>query len=141
MSLSPPARAVLSDPSNIAFDEALYPGLVEESMDIELAELKEAELAVDDAEEEELWMLTLAAQMRHVQVGRRGARRGWGGVEGWVGAVGWGGGGWGGVGWGADAPCAGAAEGRRGWGMCGGWRGGGTCAIEQIRSAPAPCGC
>lgn len=38
--------AVITDPTNIAFDEVLYPGLVEESMDIELAELKEEELKV-----------------------------------------------------------------------------------------------
>ncbi len=37
---------MLTDPTNIAFDEVLYPGLVEESMDIELAELKEDELKV-----------------------------------------------------------------------------------------------
>ncbi|EFJ47258.1 mitochondrial F1F0 ATP synthase associated protein [Volvox carteri f. nagariensis] len=60
-------QQVLSDPSNIAFDEVLYPSLVEEQMDIELAELKEEEMKVDDAEEEELWMLTLSAQFRHIQ--------------------------------------------------------------------------
>ncbi|GLC34318.1 hypothetical protein PLESTB_000742700 [Pleodorina starrii] len=60
-------QQVLSDPSNIAFDEVLYPGLVEEQMDIELAELKEEEMKIDDAEEEELWMLTLQAQFRHIQ--------------------------------------------------------------------------
>ncbi len=115
---------MLSDPTNIAFDEVLYPGLTEEALDIELAELKELEMMVgvqdcgerggrsqcniyagvlhryciaalrtsrslslryacnlpvcspasslclpqvDDAEEEELWMLTLAAQFRHIQ--------------------------------------------------------------------------
>ncbi|GFR50416.1 hypothetical protein Agub_g12633 [Astrephomene gubernaculifera] len=60
-------QQVLTDPTNIAFDEVLYPGLVEELMDIELAELKEEEMKVDDAEEEELWMLTLSAQFRHIQ--------------------------------------------------------------------------
>ncbi|GIL91596.1 hypothetical protein Vretimale_9636 [Volvox reticuliferus] len=60
-------QQVLSDPSNIAFDEVLYPNLVEEQMDIELAELKDEEMKVDDAEEEELWMLTLSAQFRHIQ--------------------------------------------------------------------------
>ncbi|PNW81045.1 hypothetical protein CHLRE_07g340350v5 [Chlamydomonas reinhardtii] len=60
-------QQVITDPTNIAFDEVLYPGLVEESMDIELAELKEEELKVDDAEEEELWMLTLQSQFKHIQ--------------------------------------------------------------------------
>lgn len=60
--------AVLKDPSNIAFEEVLYPGLVEEQMNLELAELAELEAAIDDAEEEELWSLTLAAQFKHIQV-------------------------------------------------------------------------
>ena len=37
-------------------------------MDIELAELAEAEAAINDAEEEELWHLTLVAQLKHLQV-------------------------------------------------------------------------
>lgn len=37
---------MLSDPTNIAFDEVLYPGLTEEALDIELAELKELEMMV-----------------------------------------------------------------------------------------------
>ncbi|KXZ54748.1 hypothetical protein GPECTOR_4g818 [Gonium pectorale] len=60
-------QQVLTDPTNIAFDEVLYPGLVEELLDIELAELKEEETKIDDAEEEELWLLTLSAQFRHIQ--------------------------------------------------------------------------
>mmetsp|Transcript_33238 Transcript_33238/g.73506 ORF Transcript_33238/g.73506 Transcript_33238/m.73506 type:complete len:629 (+) Transcript_33238:92-1978(+) len=57
----------LKDASNLAFEEVLYPELVQEALDIELAELREAELAIDDAEEEELWALTLSAQLKHLQ--------------------------------------------------------------------------
>ncbi|KAG2491937.1 hypothetical protein HYH03_009670 [Edaphochlamys debaryana] len=60
-------QKLVTDPTNIAFDEVLYPGLVEELMDIELSELKQEEMKIDDAEEEELWSLTLAAQFRHIQ--------------------------------------------------------------------------
>jgi hypothetical protein len=64
-----PPPAVLSNPSNVAFDEVLYPELVQESLDLELAELDAAESAINDAEEEELWSLTLAAQLKHLKVG------------------------------------------------------------------------
>lgn len=57
----------LADPSNVAFEEVLHPELVQEGLELELAELAEAEAAIDDAEEEELWSLTLAAQLKHLQ--------------------------------------------------------------------------
>ena len=57
----------LSDPSNVALEEVVYPELVSEMMAIELAELAEAEAAVDEAEEEELWQLTMMAQLKHLQ--------------------------------------------------------------------------
>ena len=64
--------AVASNPSNVAFEEVLYPELIQESLELELAELASAEAAIDDAEEEELWSLTLAAQLKHLKV-RRGS--------------------------------------------------------------------
>lgn len=57
----------LSDPSNVSLDEVAYPELVSELLAIELAELAEAEAAVDEAEEEELWQLTVTAQLKHLQ--------------------------------------------------------------------------
>ena len=36
---------------------------------LELSELAEMEAAIDDAEEEELWALTLSAQFNHISVG------------------------------------------------------------------------
>ena len=65
-----PLLPVLTNPSNVAFDEVLYPELVQESLELELAELDAAESAISDAEEEELWSLTLAAQLKHLKVGR-----------------------------------------------------------------------
>lgn len=38
--------AVLLDPKNVAFDEVLYPGLVEEELAIDLEELHDEELKV-----------------------------------------------------------------------------------------------
>lgn len=57
---------VLKDPSNIAFAEVLYPELTAETLAAELAELDEAEAKIDDAEEEELWLLTLTQQFKHI---------------------------------------------------------------------------
>ncbi|MEW5298996.1 MAG: hypothetical protein WDW36_002057 [Sanguina aurantia] len=56
----------LKDLGSIAFDEVLYPELNAESLAIELAECDEAEARIDDAEEEELWMLTLTQQFKHI---------------------------------------------------------------------------
>jgi hypothetical protein len=44
---------------------------VQEWLELELAELQETETSIDDAEEEELWALTMAAQLKHLQVGGR----------------------------------------------------------------------
>lgn len=41
----------------------------QERFEIEMAELDAASKALDEAEEEELWMLTLQRQARHIQVG------------------------------------------------------------------------
>ena len=56
----------LADPSNVAFDEVLHPELLAERFAIEMAELDAAERQLDEAEEEELWLLTLARQSGHV---------------------------------------------------------------------------
>lgn len=37
-------------------------------MQLELAELAEMEAQIDEAEEEELWSLTITAQLKHMQV-------------------------------------------------------------------------
>jgi hypothetical protein len=58
----------MRDASNLPMDELLTPEVVSEKMEIELAELGELEAAINDAEEEELWSLTLAAQLKHLQV-------------------------------------------------------------------------
>jgi hypothetical protein len=55
--------AVMADASNVAIEELAVPELAAEALDIELAELAEAEAAITDAAEEELWHLTLAAQV------------------------------------------------------------------------------
>ncbi|GBF98966.1 hypothetical protein Rsub_12612, partial [Raphidocelis subcapitata] len=55
-----------SDPSNTAFDDVLHPEIVKERYDIEMAELDAAEAALDEAEEEEAWALTLARRARHI---------------------------------------------------------------------------
>lgn len=60
-------QELLADPSNIAFDELLYPGLTEETLAIELQDLSTLEAQIDDAEEEELWLLTLVQQAKHIQ--------------------------------------------------------------------------
>lgn len=59
-------QQVTLDPSNLMLEEVQYPKLQEELLDIELGELKEAELKIDDAEEEELWLLTLSAMSKHL---------------------------------------------------------------------------
>ena len=63
-----PYQAFASDPSNISFDEVLNPELVSEFVQLELAELAEMEAQIDEAEEEELWSLTITAQLKHMQV-------------------------------------------------------------------------
>lgn len=55
-----------SDPSNAAFDDVLHPEIVKERFEIEMAELDAAEAALQEAEEEEAWALTLARQARHI---------------------------------------------------------------------------
>lgn len=57
---------LLKDPSNIPFDDILYPEVTKELVDIELSELAEVEAMIDEAEEEELWLLTLTQQIKHV---------------------------------------------------------------------------
>jgi len=57
----------MKDASNMPLEELLAPEVVTEKMEIELAELAELEAAINDAEEEELWSLTLAAQLKHLQ--------------------------------------------------------------------------
>lgn len=58
--------AFASDPSNAALDEVLHPELIAERAAIEARELDDQERALDEAEEEELWLLTLQRQARHV---------------------------------------------------------------------------
>jgi hypothetical protein len=52
-----------------------YPALTEEMYAIEVAELEERERWIDEAEEEELWHMTLLAQARHIHVSRGRRRR------------------------------------------------------------------
>lgn len=59
-------EAFLEDPSNTAFEEVLYPKITEEEYEAELAELEARERWIDEAEEEELWTLTLLKQARHI---------------------------------------------------------------------------
>lgn len=59
-------QELLKDPASMSFDEVLYPSLTEEWRDIALAEVDAKARQVDEAEEEELWMLTLLAQARHI---------------------------------------------------------------------------
>eukprot|EP00955_Chlamydomonas_euryale_P040685 351779-Chlamydomonas_euryale.AAC.1 len=60
-------QAFAADASNTSLEELQNPQLVEEWLELGLAELAEAEAAIDDAEEEELWALTMAAQLKHLQ--------------------------------------------------------------------------
>jgi len=55
-----------SDPTNIAFEEVLLPQLITERFAIEMNELAEVERKLDEAEEEEMWLLTLQQQSRHI---------------------------------------------------------------------------
>lgn len=59
-------EALLADPSNMPLDEVLYPEISQEALELELAELDELEAMIDDAEEEELWSLTLTQQFKHL---------------------------------------------------------------------------
>jgi hypothetical protein len=54
-----------SDPANLRHPEILFPRVAAERFAIEMAELDAADAALDEAEEEELWLLTLAAQSAH----------------------------------------------------------------------------
>ena len=54
-----------ADPSNLRHPEVLYPSVAAERFAIDAAELDAADAALDEAEEEELWLLTLAAQSSH----------------------------------------------------------------------------
>jgi len=58
--------AFVSDPTNIAFEELELPQLIQERLEIEMAELDAEEAKLVEAEEEELWMLTLQQQSRHI---------------------------------------------------------------------------
>nr|6RD4_1 Chain 1, ATP synthase associated protein ASA1 [Polytomella sp. Pringsheim 198.80]6RD5_1 Chain 1, ATP synthase associated protein ASA1 [Polytomella sp. Pringsheim 198.80]6RD7_1 Chain 1, ATP synthase associated protein ASA1 [Polytomella sp. Pringsheim 198.80]6RD8_1 Chain 1, ATP synthase associated protein ASA1 [Polytomella sp. Pringsheim 198.80]6RD9_1 Chain 1, ATP synthase associated protein ASA1 [Polytomella sp. Pringsheim 198.80]6RDA_1 Chain 1, ATP synthase associated protein ASA1 [Polytome len=60
-------QEVQADPSNIPFDEVLYPQLSEELLELELSDIREDEIALEKAEEEELWLLTLTQQFKHIQ--------------------------------------------------------------------------
>ncbi len=61
----PPCReALAADPSNVPLDEILAPELTTEMLEIEMAELDQQLAQIDEAEEEELWSLTLLAQVR-----------------------------------------------------------------------------
>jgi hypothetical protein len=53
------------DPANVSHPEILFPRVAAERFAIEMAELDAADAALDEAEEEELWLLTLAAQSAH----------------------------------------------------------------------------
>lgn len=55
-----------ADPANIAHEELLLPKVITECFSIEMAELDEAERRLEEAEEEELWLLTLHQQARHM---------------------------------------------------------------------------
>eukprot|EP00877_Chromochloris_zofingiensis_P014847 jgi/Chrzof1/9616/Cz04g09240.t1 len=55
-----------SDPSNVAFEEILYPELVRERFETEWADLNDKEWQLDEAEEEEMWLLRLQQQSRHI---------------------------------------------------------------------------
>jgi hypothetical protein len=57
--------ALESDPANLRHPEILFPQVAAERFAIEMAELDSADAALDEAEEEELWLLTLAAQSAH----------------------------------------------------------------------------
>lgn len=57
-----------SDPSNVAFEEILYPELVRERFETEWADLNDKEWQLDEAEEEEMWLLRLQQQSRHIHV-------------------------------------------------------------------------
>lgn len=59
--------AFVSDPSNTAFEDVLHPELVQERYEIEMAELDALEAQMNEAEEEELWLITLQRQARHIQ--------------------------------------------------------------------------
>lgn len=58
--------AFVVDPSNISFEELELPQLIQERLEIEMAELDAQEAKLVEAEEEELWMLTLQQQARHI---------------------------------------------------------------------------
>lgn len=58
--------AFLADPTNIAFEELELPQIIQERLEIEMAELDAEEVKLIEAEEEELWMLTLQQQSRHI---------------------------------------------------------------------------
>jgi hypothetical protein len=59
-------EALAADPSNIAFEEVLYPEIVAELHAIELAELDEKLAAIEEAEEEEAFHLRLLQQAKHI---------------------------------------------------------------------------
>lgn len=59
-------EAALKDLSNIPVEDILYPEVHKELLAIELAELDEIEAMIDEAEEDELWSLTLTQQMKHI---------------------------------------------------------------------------
>lgn len=59
--------AFLSNPENISFEELELPDIIKERFEIEMAELDAEEAKLVEAEEEELWLLTLQQQSKHIQ--------------------------------------------------------------------------
>jgi hypothetical protein len=59
--------AFLSNPENINFEEVELPEIIKERFEIEMAELDAEEAKLVEAEEEELWLLTLQQQSKHIQ--------------------------------------------------------------------------
>ncbi|KAF8072650.1 hypothetical protein HT031_000310 [Scenedesmus sp. PABB004] len=59
--------AFLADPTNVAFEELELPEAIAERFEMEMAELDAEEAKLVEAEEEELWLLTLQQQSRHIQ--------------------------------------------------------------------------
>eukprot|EP00878_Enallax_costatus_P000627 GHUV01000730.1.p1 GENE.GHUV01000730.1~~GHUV01000730.1.p1 ORF type:complete len:638 (+),score=262.56 GHUV01000730.1:185-2098(+) len=59
--------AFLSNPENITFEEVELPEVIKERFEIEMAELDAEEAKLVEAEEEELWLMTLQQQSKHIQ--------------------------------------------------------------------------
>eukprot|EP00775_Hariotina_reticulata_P010525 gene10525-10685_t len=59
--------AFLNNPENMQFEELELPDVIRERLEIDMAELDAEEAKLVEAEEEELWVLTLQQQSRHIQ--------------------------------------------------------------------------